>query len=158
MSLLDLYQKTKRRLEALEQDGKIVLWGAEPSGAGDLIDTGLPALFAGLAEIAQEHGMEIVSCAEPYDLSAYGISHGACVDADMLQAALGTVVSRRKDPGQRRECRCVVSRDIGVYDTCLHGCVYCYATNVPHAQRRHDPHAPALSGGVACMRQVRPGE
>lgn len=33
-----------------------------------------------------------------------------------------------KDPGQRRECGCVASKDIGNYDTCGHHCVYCYAS------------------------------
>jgi histone acetyltransferase (RNA polymerase elongator complex component) len=32
-----------------------------------------------------------------------------------------------KDPGQRRECGCIVSKDIGAYGTCPHMCVYCYA-------------------------------
>ncbi|MGN0915054.1 MAG: DUF1848 domain-containing protein [Succinivibrio sp.] len=32
-----------------------------------------------------------------------------------------------KDKGQRAECGCVESKDIGMYDTCSHNCVYCYA-------------------------------
>jgi hypothetical protein len=37
-------------------------------------------------------------------------------------------LSRRlKDPGQRNTCRCVVSKDIGQYSTCMHLCTYCYA-------------------------------
>ncbi|MDA8425359.1 MAG: DUF1848 family protein, partial [Treponema sp.] len=34
---------------------------------------------------------------------------------------------RPKDPGQRPECRCAPSVDIGVYGACPAGCVYCYA-------------------------------
>lgn len=32
-----------------------------------------------------------------------------------------------KDKGQREACGCVVSKDIGMYSTCSHNCVYCYA-------------------------------
>lgn len=35
---------------------------------------------------------------------------------------------RLKDKGQRKECGCMLSKDIGAFDTCPHQCVYCYAT------------------------------
>lgn len=43
----------------------------------------------------------------------------------------GTIAIQRKrmpDKGQRIACGCMVSKDIGQYDTCLHQCEYCYAT------------------------------
>ncbi|MEE9274918.1 MAG: DUF1848 family protein, partial [bacterium] len=48
----------------------------------------------------------------------------------------------------REECGCAASRDIGAYDTCPHGCVYCYANASPEAAlrryRKRDPAAPML--------------
>ena len=38
-------------------------------------------------------------------------------------------VNHQKDPVQRMACGCVVSRDIGMYDSCPFNCAYCYATS-----------------------------
>jgi hypothetical protein len=45
--------------------------------------------------------------------------------------------SRLKDPGQRTTCRCIVSKDIGQYSTCMHLCAYCYANTSPARVRRN---------------------
>ena len=139
VSIVDSYRKTESRMKALEGAAP------QPCDARDLQD-----LMRDLAEIARTNGMEIVSCAEEIDLRAFGIRPGKCIDDELIAAAFGLDVSRKKDPAQREACGCVVSRDIGMYESCLYGCRYCYATTSFEQARvnfnQHDPNSPSLLG------------
>jgi hypothetical protein len=71
-----------------------------------------------------------------------------CVDAERLGDLAGRPIAARQK-GNRPGCECAASRDIGAYDSCPHGCVYCYAVqNRSLARRRfkaHDPDNPTLA-------------
>lgn len=101
-------------------------------------------------KIAGHYGIPLYSCAEKIHLERYGIQHGACIDPERIRRVAGYKLDLKKDPGQRRECRCVESVDIGVYDTCINGCKYCYAVNHSDSAKRkyelHDPESPLLIG------------
>lgn len=103
-----------------------------------------------ISEISRRHHMQIFSCAEKYDFSSVGIKKGKCVDAEYLSRIAGAAVRGTKAKNQRKDCCCDESRDIGQYDTCLHGCVYCYATkNYGTAlknRKLHNPLSPLLIG------------
>lgn len=107
------------------------------------------ALIADLAWIAAEHGMRLTICSQKA-LQTPGITQEArCVDAARLERVSGNVLlDKIKLKGNREECGCFASRDIGEYDTCPHGCVYCYAVlNRELALTRykeHDPHSEFL--------------
>lgn len=141
VSLLDPYPKTTRRFRRLAADGVHIQEISE-------VDAALGALLRELAATGRAHGMDVRSCAEPFDLTPCGISPGKCVDDDYIQQVWGIEVTHVKDRAQRPTCGCVQSRDVGAYDTCPRGCVYCYATgNVARATARyarHDPLSPSL--------------
>ncbi len=142
ISLLDVYHKAEKRLRALAKQG-VELVDCDGETLGDLMRA--------LAQTAAENDMEIVSCAEPIDLQSYGIRPGKCVDDEYIAHVFGLEVAHAKDPSQREACGCVVSRDIGMYESCLFGCQYCYATSSFQRARvnyaGHDPNSPSLLDG-----------
>ncbi|OGV69131.1 MAG: hypothetical protein A2283_13160 [Lentisphaerae bacterium RIFOXYA12_FULL_48_11] len=141
ISLVDVYKSIMSRMDELGESGLKLL-------VPDAVI--LEKLICPLVEIADENGMEIVSCAEKFDLEPFGVKPAKCIDDVLIHRVFGLSVSGGKDPAQRKACGCVVSRDIGMYDTCAFNCVYCYATRsfdaVKKNRARHDVASPSLSG------------
>lgn len=80
--------------------------------------------------------MQLATCAEKIDLSLYGIEHNHCIDPELISRLAPDdpilqmwLFGATKDGGLRKACGCIFSKDIGQYNTCTHGCLYCYATN-----------------------------
>jgi hypothetical protein len=86
--------------------------------------------------------MRLTLCTQPA-LATKGIGPARCVDAERLSDVAGRPIAAR-EKGNRPGCLCAESRDIGDYDSCTHGCVYCYAVaSRSAAQRRRRAHDPA---------------
>lgn len=143
ISVMDRYAKIEARLGKLELDG-IRLMNNEH------VNSELTKLIPTMVEIAAENGIEIQSCAEELDLGTFGVHAGKCIDDDLILREFSIQVSSLKDATQRKSCGCIQSKDIGMYDTCLFGCMYCYATGkFSTAQKHHAQHqvdSPSLTG------------
>lgn len=73
-------------------------------------------------------------------------------DAIILPNNMYATRSDNRDKGQRQFCGCIISKDIGEYNTCPHLCEYCYANStkqqaVQNWQRHNSyPHSETITG------------
>lgn len=119
ISFIDLYGKVKRRLELVSN--KYGIDFVKPD-IDDQIDFVLR-----LKDIAFRSDIKIVTCCEDAVGKGANIPSGHCVDAFLLQKLFPKVPFTNALRPTRKECGCFESRDIGTYNTCRHGCMYCYA-------------------------------
>lgn len=92
---------------------------------------------------AREFGLRAVACCEKDDLLRYGIERSSCIDRKRIEKVCGYSLDIKADKNQREGCGCVESIDIGAYNTCLNGCVYCYANDgITTTRRRYESHNP----------------
>lgn len=109
-----------------------------------------------MLRLNQRWDISLASCADEMEYSPE-IEHNKCIDDHLLrQIAHGDEefiryldTHNQKDPGQRPACRCIRSKDIGQYDTCIHGCVYYYASDHEKAKKK-------ISSGIkTCLMVIR---
>lgn len=138
VSFVDLYKNTERNTKSLNIH--------TPSNEEVL------ELMSFFSKIAHENGIYIDTCTEEYDLSSLNIKHACCIDKSRLERIGNYQLKIGKDKNQRSICGCIESIDIGMYNTCENGCMYCYANfNCEMAQKNHNKHnplSPLISGEI----------
>ena len=148
VSFLDFYRSTARNMRSLHIREMTAVQQRE--------------MMERFSEIAGEYGLYIDTCSEAISLEDLGISHASCVDRERLERIGGYRLNVGRDRNQRKECGCAASVDIGAYDTCGNGCLYCYATDSPpraaERVRAHRPDSPILFGTVGPEDVIRERE
>ena len=84
-------------------------------------------LAENLSRISKQYGIKLESCAEEIDLDKYDIGRSKCIDPHYWEKLLNAKVKTKKKDGTRKNCGCMPCVDIGIYNTCTHNCLYCYA-------------------------------
>lgn len=119
VSFAQIYRKTERNLNRAGREYGFS-W-TDPADEEKL------RLLEDLASMARARGMQLTVCSQRKYLTP-GVDDARCIDAERLSSVAGRRIDARLK-GNRPDCGCYQSRDIGEYDTCPHGCVYCYAVN-----------------------------
>jgi hypothetical protein len=79
-----------------------------------------------LASIAQRYGIQMFSCCGDY-LVNDKIKKAHCIDGSIIEELFYPQGLQYTEKPTRAQCGCTESTDIGTYNTCPHGCAYCYA-------------------------------
>jgi len=130
-SYVAMYGKVKRNFKKLEEEKGVHV--IDPD------DETKKALADELAEIAEGYGIKMHTCCGDFLINDK-IKKAHCVDGNLIRELFPHDVKLKARP-TRKECGCAESRDIGTYDTCSHGCVYCYANmNKEKAMKAYESH------------------
>lgn len=145
VSFLDFYRHTAKHTQPL----KIV-----PESKEQQLET-----MQRFVEIAKEYGFDIDTCSEAIELDKLGIAHAHCIDRERFERIGKCRISVGKDPNQRLECGCIASIDIGAYNTCENGCLYCYANHSQNTVIKnvqlHNPGSPLLFGEIGADDMIK---
>lgn len=136
ISFIDLYEKTKRNFpnaKEVTQDERLRI-GEE------------------FAKIGEKYNIKVKTCVEGTELERFGIDSSGCMTKEVIEKAINKNLNIPKQKARNGECYCLLNNDIGEYNTCDHGCLYCYANSNKRLVKRnlklHDPKSPLLIGQI----------
>ena len=101
------------------------------------------------SKIAVKNNMTVQTCFEKESLTEYGFIKGECFSKEMAYKLTGKKYLEWK-ARKGGLCHCVEMVDIGAYNTCNHGCKYCYANfdekEVKNNMKKHNQSSSLLIG------------
>ena len=110
-SFVQIYSKIKNNIKNINDDDKLLL-------------------IENMKEISEKNNIKLKSCSQDFDnITNIRVEKSACIDKERIQKILGYSIKEKKDKSQRKLCNCIESIDIGIYNTCTNGCIYCYANS-----------------------------
>jgi hypothetical protein len=129
ISFVDMYSKLDKALK-----GKLIR---------EITESEMLQLATIFSETGRKYNLKLRTCSEKIDFSNYGIHPASCIDKSTVEEVCGYKIDSRSDTNQRTGCGCIQSIDIGAYNTCKNGCVYCYANYSDSAVKnncnKHNP-------------------
>ncbi|MHA1669354.1 MAG: DUF1848 family protein [Promethearchaeota archaeon] len=88
-------------------------------------------ILSDLIDTCTKNDIKMKACCQPDLLEIEGIEQAHCIDANRIEKLIAEPIEKKKDTGQRKDCGCFKSKDIGGYTgifRCKHNCDYCYAS------------------------------
>ena len=100
---------------------------------------------------AKENGMTVQTCFEENNLTEYGFIKNDCISSNLAYKLTGKTYKKWKARAGNK-CNCMAMTDIGVYNSCMHFCKYCYANyderKVLNNMDNHNPNSSLLIGNL----------
>lgn len=145
ISFLSIYRKIQKTCE------KQKLYSLDENEKNNLLKT--------FAKICFENGLRMEICSQELPrIKNYPVFPARCIDLNLINELTNKKLIIKKDPNQRELCGCAKSCDIGMYNSCYNGCIYCYASyqneRLEENKARHDAESPILLGELPKHAQI----
>lgn len=137
ISFIDMYQKTIKNFPEVKEvslEDQIILTKA-------------------LVEIGKAYKIKIKTCNENKLLGNFGVDVSGCLTQEVIENAINNRLKVPNHTKARSGCDCLLGNDIGAYNSCGHGCIYCYANYdikmVKENMKKHNKNSPLLIGELS---------
>lgn len=143
VSFIDLYEKTKNNFPI----------------AREVTSEEQETIVDAFSRIARKYNFQIHLCCENKCLERENVDAEGCLSRSVLEKAFRTQLYVPSKSPARQNCACLLGADIGEYNTCGHGCLYCYANydreTVLTNMKLHDPLSPLIIGNVTAYDTIK---